>query len=441
MAPRSLSSLWRTQNFLRQPSVVDLLLDRSGIGPDDDVYDIGAGAGILTDRLAERCRRVFAVEKDPRLCAVLHARFAGRANVEVRCADALDLALPRRPYKVFASLPFDATAAILSRLLSAPVPPDDAFLVVQKEAAERFSGAPVETLVALLLKPWFAPTIEHHFRRADFAPAPGVDVVLLRLRKRGPPLLVDADGQLYRDFVSACFTAWQPTVGAALGRVLGRRPAAGVVAIAGVDAGARPTATSFPAWLRLFRAFLTAGGPAARQAVAGAEARLRRQQAGLRKRHRTRPSDRPPRRRDAASVRPGETSETRGPPVSTALRLAGRTALRTRPLVAWPNCARIAGDDQASRAAPRRHDRRRRALLVRSGPPPASRRARRPVPRVARLPRRARPPRHGRPGRDRHVRAPPRDPRRGGRGLDDESAPGRGSGDGNVTLCLTSVRS
>src|SRR5437870_1519851 len=174
MAPRSPSSLWRTQNFLRRPTLVDSLLDRSEIGPADLVYDVGAGTGILTDRLADRCRRVVAVEKDPRLCSLLQRRFRDRPNVVVRCANFLDVALPGRPYKVFASPPFDATAAIISKLLAARLPPEDAFLAIQREAADRFTGTPTETLVALLLKPWFAPTVEHHFRREDFAPAPGV---------------------------------------------------------------------------------------------------------------------------------------------------------------------------------------------------------------------------------------------------------------------------
>jgi 23S rRNA (adenine-N6)-dimethyltransferase len=320
MTPRSRSTLWRSQNFLRRPELVDRLLDRSGIGPADVVYDLGAGAGALTEGLAARCRRVVAVEADPRLCAELRRRFGDRPRVEVRCADVLDLPLPRRPYKVFASPPFDATAAVVTRLLGAPVPPADAFLVVQREAAERFIGAPSETLYALLLKPWFAPSVEHRFRRGDFDPAPAVDVVLMRLRKRGPPLVAHGEARLYRDFVTACFTAWRPTVGEALTHVVGSRVARDAVRRAGVDATRRPSATPFAAWLRLFGAFAALADAPARRAVAGAELGLRRRQAGLRKRHRTAVAARPPRPRVARAVRPGETSETRGPPGAMAVR-------------------------------------------------------------------------------------------------------------------------
>ena len=40
---------------------------------------------------------------------------------------------------------------------------------------------PAESLVALLLKPWFEPSIVHSFHRRDFDPAPQVEAVLLRL--------------------------------------------------------------------------------------------------------------------------------------------------------------------------------------------------------------------------------------------------------------------
>ncbi|MEK7284514.1 MAG: rRNA adenine N(6)-methyltransferase family protein, partial [Chloroflexota bacterium] len=234
MARRAHPTLWRTHNFLRRPDLVDQLLDRSRIGRHDVVYEIGAGTGTITDRLAARCHRVLAIEKDPSLCETLRRRFADRPSVDVRCADFLEHPLPRARYKVFANPPFDITTATVTKLVSAAVPPEDAFLAVQREAADRYLGRPSETLYALLLKPWFAPSIVHRFRRSDFTPAPGVDVVMLRLRKRGPPLVAAEHAQLYRDFVVACFTAWQPSVGAALARAIGAQPADAVMRAAHV---------------------------------------------------------------------------------------------------------------------------------------------------------------------------------------------------------------
>ncbi|MGN6672503.1 MAG: rRNA adenine N-6-methyltransferase family protein, partial [Thermomicrobiales bacterium] len=90
------------------------------------------------------------------------------------------------------------TAAIVTRLTSAPWPPEDMHLVVQREAAYRVMGHGRESHFSLLLKPWFAPAITYAFRRADFTPQPRVDAVLLHLRKRGPPLVAPGDAPLFR---------------------------------------------------------------------------------------------------------------------------------------------------------------------------------------------------------------------------------------------------
>ena len=72
------SPAWQTQNFLHKRSLVDRLLNLAAIGPEDLVLDLGAGRGIITERLAQRCRRVIAVENDPGLAAGLRRRFSPR---------------------------------------------------------------------------------------------------------------------------------------------------------------------------------------------------------------------------------------------------------------------------------------------------------------------------------------------------------------------------
>jgi 23S rRNA (adenine-N6)-dimethyltransferase len=287
MAARPRTTLWRTQNFLRRTTAIEQLIARSGLSPSDVVYDIGAGTGVLTALLARRVGRVIAIEKDETLCERLRRRFARSVNVSVRCADILDQRLPHTPYKIFANPPFDITAALITKLTSAAEPPDDVFLALQKEAAGRYRGHPQETLASLLLQPYFDATIVHRFSRQDFVPAPNVDVVMLRLRKRGPPLVTPQDRQLYRDFIIACFTAWRPSIATGLRRGFGGRVAAKLLAEAQLDPRLRPSEVPFPEWLRLFDRFSRLP-IAVRHRVSGAEVRLSDLQRGLRKRHRTR---------------------------------------------------------------------------------------------------------------------------------------------------------
>jgi 23S rRNA (adenine-N6)-dimethyltransferase len=296
VVPRDVS---HTQNFLTSRQLVERLVTRAQIGPDDLVLEIGPGRGIITEVLARRAGRVIAIEKDRALAAALGRRFIENPNVTIQAADFLNVSLPREPFKVFASLPFNATSEIVGKLLTAPCPPEDLHLVVQREAAERFSGRPRESLVAVLLKPWFEPSIVHRFQRHDFAPAPRVDVVMLRLHKRGPPLVDSADARLFRDFVSYGFTAWRPSVISALEHLVGRLRARQVAHEVGLALDAPPSQVRFELWLRLFQALRASDRSGLASRLAGSEQRLRLQQRTLPKIHRTRSgwTRRPPPRR------------------------------------------------------------------------------------------------------------------------------------------------
>ena len=155
-----------TQNFLTGRRLVERLVERAAIGPDDVVLEIG-GPGDHHEALARRAARVIAVEKDAALAGRLARRFADDPTVRIVAADFLDVPLPRPPFTVFASLPFNATSEIVGRLLAAACPPEAMHLVVQREAAERYAR-PRESMVAVLLKPWFEPAIVHRFERRDF---------------------------------------------------------------------------------------------------------------------------------------------------------------------------------------------------------------------------------------------------------------------------------
>ena len=277
-----------SQNYLKDPHQVARLLDRSSIGPEDLVYEIGPGYGILTAELVRRCRRVVAIEKDPALAARLRRQWAGQPNLTVHTADFLRHPLPGPPYKVFANIPFNYTSAIVNRLTAAANPPEDCYLVLQKEAAHMYLGKPRPCLRSILLAPWFELEILHHFRRSDFTPRPQVEAVLLRLRQRHPPLVAPADRQGFRDFVIYAYTSALPDLSRALNKLFSHRQLKRLSQCIGLDLKAPVTALSCPQWLVLFEAFNRLAGPRALTCIAGSEQRLRRRQARVQKVHHTR---------------------------------------------------------------------------------------------------------------------------------------------------------
>ncbi len=88
-----------SQNFLTSSALVHRLLAASTIQPGALVLDLGAGRGIMTDRLANWGCKVIAVEKDARLASHLRTRFAQTPCVQVRQCDVLLVPLPHCPYR------------------------------------------------------------------------------------------------------------------------------------------------------------------------------------------------------------------------------------------------------------------------------------------------------------------------------------------------------
>ncbi len=112
---------------------------RAGVRPGDLVVDVGAGDGAITGPLVDAGARVVAVELHPGRAQTLRRQFAG-SPVRVVQADAADLRLPRRPFRVVANPPFAITTALLRRLLSPRSQLVSAHLVVPLHVAARWTA-------------------------------------------------------------------------------------------------------------------------------------------------------------------------------------------------------------------------------------------------------------------------------------------------------------
>lgn len=209
MAKKSHQQIILAQNFLRSSKLVRSLLDTSSIESCDIVCEIGSGSGIITAELARIARKVIAIEKDRVLVQQLRERFQGVGNVEIIENDYLQYRIPSREYKIFANIPYNSTADIVRKILYAPPIPSVAYLVMQKEAAEKFSGNPKETQFSILAKPWWNLQIIRELRRTDFEPIPNVDTVLLHIKKRCSLFLQEEDTILYHSFVRYGFGRWK----------------------------------------------------------------------------------------------------------------------------------------------------------------------------------------------------------------------------------------
>ena len=160
-----------------RPDWARALVAESPVRSGDLVLDLGAGTGALTAQLLAIGARVVAVELHVGRARTLRHRFGDEVTV-VR-ADLRDLRLPRRPFRVVSSPPYqlstDLVALLLGtdRMLSAD-------LVLQRATTRRLAGTP----------PRARHTRRYHLAvgrlvpRAAFAPPPQVDSAVLRIRRR-----------------------------------------------------------------------------------------------------------------------------------------------------------------------------------------------------------------------------------------------------------------
>jgi 23S rRNA (adenine-N6)-dimethyltransferase len=163
------------------PGWAERLVADAGVARGDLVLDIGAGDGAITAPLVAAGARVIAVELHPERVAELRRRFAG-APVRVVRADARDLRLPRRPFRVVANPPYAVTGALLRRLLAPGARMTAADLVLERAAARRWASprAPGANR-------WyrdFHAAVGPPVPRRAFTPRPAVDAATLVLRRR-----------------------------------------------------------------------------------------------------------------------------------------------------------------------------------------------------------------------------------------------------------------
>lgn len=179
----------RGQHFLINRRVLQRLLEAAEVHPADTILEVGAGIGTLTTALAERGAHVAAVEVDGRFIQVLQAASAPYPKVQIIHADAMRLdpgALPFRPDKVVANLPYSVASPLLIRLLEMGIG-RRLVVMVQDEVASRIVAAPgskVYGLLSVIVQAYASPAIVARVPRSAFLPAPQVRSAILRLDVR-----------------------------------------------------------------------------------------------------------------------------------------------------------------------------------------------------------------------------------------------------------------
>jgi 16S rRNA (adenine1518-N6/adenine1519-N6)-dimethyltransferase len=249
------------QNFIVDPGTRDRIAQESGIKPDDEVLEVGAGAGGLSVALARSGRRLVAVELDRRLIPVLREVFEGVENVDVVEKDILKFdqtdAFPRGGHVVAGNIPYNLTGALIRKLLDDPPRPRLLSLVVQKEVAERWTASSGASLSTVAVQVFADARIAFTIPASAFTPAPRVDSALVLLEVRNEPAVHVDDLRSFLRFVEAVFQGRRKQLGGTLGRIdgIGSTAAGARLRERGIDPQRRPQTLSLPEWETIYQEF------------------------------------------------------------------------------------------------------------------------------------------------------------------------------------------
>ncbi len=179
------------QNFLADPNLLDAIVRDAELAAGDVVLEVGAGEGVLTERLVSAAGHVHTVELDRGLEGAL-APLAARPEVELHWGDAMALdfaALRPAPTAVVANLPYAVATPVILRTIEELPSVRRWTVMVQREIADRLRAAPgsrvygsPSVLVQLACEAKLLRTVDP----AVFRPRPRVESAILALRRTGP---------------------------------------------------------------------------------------------------------------------------------------------------------------------------------------------------------------------------------------------------------------
>lgn len=258
------------QNFLVNDDVIRRICELSGVGPVDDVVEVGPGIGTLTVALLARARRVVSIERDPDLPAVLAETCAPWADrFTLISNDALAVQpddLPFAPTAFIANLPYAVAATLVLDYFERFDSIQRATVMVQAEVADRMMAQPgTKNYGAYTVKlALFArPASRFKVAPGNFFPPPHVDSAVIRLDRCALPDLTAAERAACALMADAAFATRRKTIQNSMRTYFGKGVPASAIAdlldAAGIDARRRGESLSLDEFKELGRRALACG--------------------------------------------------------------------------------------------------------------------------------------------------------------------------------------
>ena len=200
------------QNFIDNKELLDGIVSDAKIDNKSFVVEIGAGAGALTEVLAQKAKEVVSFEIDEELRPRLEALAQKHSNLRIVFADFMTQDIKEytqnKKFCVVANLPYYITTAIISKLIKTR--PQTMTILVQKEVGERLCAKPGNSeygAMSVICQRVAEVEIARQVPRTFFTPQPDVDSVVLHFEFNDKDLPDD-----FVSFLHICFRAKRKTL-------------------------------------------------------------------------------------------------------------------------------------------------------------------------------------------------------------------------------------
>jgi 16S rRNA (adenine1518-N6/adenine1519-N6)-dimethyltransferase len=241
------------QNFLSDPSILIRIISAADLSSEDTIVEIGPGPGRMTRMLAERVKRLIAIELDHDLYQKLAGDFMAYGNVEIVHGDVLQFPFEALDvFKVVANIPYYITTPIIFRLLDAKQNLRSMTLTIQKEVAQRIVAAPGSKdygVLSISTQFHTEPELKFIIPKEVFRPVPKVDSAVIHMTIRREPPVSVRDEKLLFSIIRMAFSQRRKTLSNSLksfGQDIKR-----ILSAAGIDPRRRPETLSIEDFARL----------------------------------------------------------------------------------------------------------------------------------------------------------------------------------------------
>ncbi len=246
------------QSFIKDSYVLERIGEIAELSKEDEALEIGAGLGALTVFLAERVKRVVAIEKDERYVEKIGQILSRLTNVEIISGDVLQLNLREfyrgNKIKVVSNLPYSVSSPILLKLLEEGEIFSLFTLMLQREVGERICAPPGSKQygsLSVLIQTYMDATVELHVPPEAFWPRPDVHSVVVKLIPLRSPKVYISDEALYRKIVRAAFSSRRKMLANSLLSIFPKEKVEEILKGSGIDRKRRAETLSLEEFGRL----------------------------------------------------------------------------------------------------------------------------------------------------------------------------------------------